>query len=60
MNITDAMAVYTALVEAMAAIDELPPGEARANLWMRLVKAKSIVMVAIEETGAEIEIKEGA
>lgn len=60
MNIADAMAVYTALVEAMASIDELPPGVARADLWMRLVKAKSIVMVAIEETGAKIEIKEAA
>lgn len=60
MNMSDAMQVYTALLEAMSAIDQLPASRERANVWLKVMSAKNIVLVAIEETGAAIEFKEAA
>jgi len=60
IRIDDLLTIHTTLVEVMADIDNLPPGIARAHTWHKLNTARNIIRVAIEKTGAKVEVKEAA
>ena len=59
INISKLMEVHDAIVFAMNYMDNLEVGRSQV-VWSELCKAKAIVKVAIESTGAEVEIKEAA
>lgn len=59
INMTKLMTVHEAIVFAMNYVDNLERGGSPV-VWRELNIARAIVRVAIESTGAEVEIREAA